>query len=318
VIGVRNSNSTLLLSLSVVGMLLSGCGVTMQDGSVFEAGTSETKVRSRYGDPDLVSAGYLGGLGLGFGLRPATFHYYLDDKRTLIYRQGRGLWESREILPEEMDELRRRSRVYKEVVPLVPIGAPADEVIAGFGDPDLVERIKLVDGVRFVDWLLYSPGMAMPEGMVELLFVKHELLVELRDGVVRDARPMFEREPKQTLKAKAWLEARAKLAAEDPPRIGMSSSDVQKRWGGPDAVSGIVKGHEVVTQPGLDPAARLGTEVTSWYYLELKKLVRLHEGAVTAIEDLDPKRREAVQSFLDRVPEIHYRTGNRTPQERIK
>ena len=81
-------------------------------------------------------------------------------------------------------------------------------------------------------------------------------------------------------------------------------------------VSGVIRGHEVLTLPGDDPARRLKSEITRWYFPEVDSIVRLSNGVVAAIEPLDATRQRAITSFLERSDRIGARIG-RAAEERL-
>lgn len=284
----------------VVGVLLAmlpvgGCAVSLPDGIRIPLGTSESTVRTRFGEPDLVTKGEYG----IWGSFPATRYYYLERRWELIFWNGRGLWVAHDLGPGPLDDLRNQARVFKEVVPRVPIGGSPEQVVAVFGVPDVVysERHK-----SFIDAELYD-GLLQRSGALRSFsydYVGQEVVIAFSNGKVESAHPMNAGVREAAMKDAEALRAREKLATDDPPGMGMRSEDVRKRWGPPEVVSGQVAGVEYVTLPWSNPEERLGVEVTRWYYLARDRAVDLKDGEVLTIANVDPRRTHALNDFWER------------------
>jgi hypothetical protein len=299
--------AAILLSL----FALAACTVTSPDGVKFAKGAKEDEVRARLGEPDLKEEfDAIPGFLNPWGHPPGSTLYFLGrGYSATIYTSGLSYFYM--YPPEKRPELEHKARIYREVVPLVPPRATPAEVVAILGPPDLVER-EFPRGVYFPQ--LYGAPAWPPARWVHYRYLDRELAVLFEDDRVKRAVPMTSSWKDQTQRSLDYVRRKTDLAAKDPPRPGMAGTDVRKRWGMPPVVSGIVRGHEVLTLPGDDAGERLRTEITRWYYPSVDSTVQLRGGVVAAIEPLDPARKQLITTFLEQAEKITIRIGRPAEQ----
>jgi hypothetical protein len=301
-----------LLSAAVVG----GCKHTTEDGVTLYKSDTTAEIRGKFGEPDLVEPATINMGGCVFkDFRRVEARYYFDRGYALFFDDDR-LLDLRKLSPEGRPELERRARIKRQVSGVAPAGTPVAEAVARLGAPDLVTRIKVLDGTTFGYVSLYDPAKPVACGTVDLNYLERDAVLRAVEGVVTQARAMQARERDGISQDIAEISARRELAAQDPPCVGMESAALRERWGSPDVVSARVKGAEVITEPSFDPAARLHAEITRWYYLGSGKAVHLEGGRITSIEPIDPELMARLNSFMERRFRIARRIG-RQAEERL-
>ncbi len=170
----------------VTAVPLTGCGVhETPDGFRFRTGNSKQTVHDALGSPDLTVD------GTTWDGYPSTNEYYLSRGYWVRFRDG-SLGRVTPITEEEMPDLERKVRVFRDVVPRVRIGASGSEVINEFGVPDGVDDVRHENGIDMWHRGAYQGQLerGTPPERLYCYFMKPDLTVLFQKGLVSEVRPL--------------------------------------------------------------------------------------------------------------------------------
>lgn len=197
----------ILLCIVIAPLTCAGCTVTLPDGTAFCEGASERTVRAKLGEPDLTERAERFQPGTPWFLRPETDWYYFDRRCLVNFRSG-GLDRASPITSAQIPDLKRRQRLYREVVPLIAPGSSLAEVIIQLGQPGVVEEYWIEGGHSYVRRISYAELASILPAPKRLAcyFLSHDIAVWVDDGRVRKAEPItlsfwkdtLHREPPET------------------------------------------------------------------------------------------------------------------------
>ena len=301
---------------------MAGCKYQTPDGIALYRGDTVAQVDRKLGAPDLVEPASANlGSCIFKDFRDVNGRYYFDRKQVYLFDRGR-LADIRGLDDDRIGDLERRARIYREMEAIVPEGTPLSTVMQRLGQPCLVDEMYTKVGLDRSQSVPAVREESLDHREIWLYYPEREVAIQFVKRVSGRILPLDQGESQRVRERLAAIERHTKLLAEDPPRVGMSEATLRERWGSPEVVSGVVWGREMYTPAwddpkveGDSPAERLGTEVTSWYYIDREKIVRISVGAVFEIEPLPASMRAKLQHFHKRAWAL---SGTGPLQERIR